>query len=1118
MAYQPKSYRKFVATAATAAIVASAVAPAASAAGFTDVPARYQDAVDFVVSKGVNGLTATTFGTGEAIKRVDAAVMIAKVLELDTEKAPAAGFTDVPARAQGAVNALKAAGITSGKTATSFDANSPITRGELAIWIQRGFKLEGSADLDFSDVSDRYAEAVKALVANEITSGVSATKFGVAQEAKRGDYAIFLHKAHLAKEAPGVVEVSGVSAINLKQVVVTFSKDVDETTAGNTANYTFASGSGVSVTAAEVNGNKVTLTVSGASQQQTADLTVEGVKVADGTVVDKTTKSVKFVDTVAPTVASVDSIGPKTIKVKFSEPLQSAPTFSLNDGTIAIVSTAFTAGSSEATLTLGTAPASGTYKLTVKDGLDYAGFKIDEVVKEFTFAVDTVAPVLTVKSASPTKVVLTSNEDITGVIDSNVEFFHTYNGVAAYKATKSVNGKEITLNFANPLPEGAFKLFLNYADEKGTQIADLWGNKVAEQTITGTVVSDTTAPTVTKVEADGNTAIKVTFSEAVSGATTAANYEIKDANGDTVAINGSITNISGNIYSIPVAALNGGSYTLTVKNIKDTSFNQNKLADYSTTVSIKDVVPPTVTDLNTSVAGTQAQLLSAKKVKIVFSEAMDKASIENKLNYLFGGAALDSKVTVTAVDNNKAVVLDFTNVASGAQTTPANKTLQVLRVADAAGNPITAASTDVLVPASVTAPLFDKAEVTGKNTIKLYFKEVITSAQAADFLVSNDNGNNYAAAGSISNEVVDGKSVITLTTTQDLPTTAANVLVKTAATVNAKNGFGTEVSLTATSAGDKYAPLATVATAVDNNLNGKVDRFTVKFSEALYVASVQDSDFTVEGYEITGVSVSGDTVTLAVKEKTTNDLAVTPKVTLVGTVEDAARNARTAQDALTAVAAQAGADAAIVANDKTVLALPLGGNADENNIKSALGTLSSAGQSGSTTITWESSLPSVLSNDGKTVIRPIYSAGDANVNFTATITKGAASDTKVFNLVVKKRDFSLVQSTTADKLFQISGDGYAGNQFTVANNFDMDADTASNDDSLTVNGITYKVTYNQTNAKATVTATGTATATATATTKTINVVKDGKTATITLNIPAVNAGDAADTVDFKITN
>jgi 5-hydroxyisourate hydrolase-like protein (transthyretin family) len=210
MAYQPKSYRKFVATAATATIVASAVAPV-SAAGFTDVSDKYKEAVDFVVEKGANGLTETSFGVSKEIKRVDAAVLLANVLELDIENAPASGFTDVPARAQGHVNALKEAGITSGKTTTKFDAESPITRGELAIWIQRGFELEGSADLAFTDVGDRYVEAVKALVTNEITNGVSDTKFGVGQNAKRGDYAIFLHEASLAVEDKAPALESGIA-------------------------------------------------------------------------------------------------------------------------------------------------------------------------------------------------------------------------------------------------------------------------------------------------------------------------------------------------------------------------------------------------------------------------------------------------------------------------------------------------------------------------------------------------------------------------------------------------------------------------------------------------------------------------------------------------------------------------------------------------------------------------------------------------------------------------------------------------------------------------------------------------------------------------------------------
>ncbi|HEY4565960.1 MAG TPA: bifunctional metallophosphatase/5'-nucleotidase, partial [Savagea sp.] len=80
------SYKKFVAGAATATLVASAIAPVAAAAdskNFTDVNDRYKDAVDYVVSKGVNGLSDTQFGVQQNIKRVDAAVFIAKALELD---------------------------------------------------------------------------------------------------------------------------------------------------------------------------------------------------------------------------------------------------------------------------------------------------------------------------------------------------------------------------------------------------------------------------------------------------------------------------------------------------------------------------------------------------------------------------------------------------------------------------------------------------------------------------------------------------------------------------------------------------------------------------------------------------------------------------------------------------------------------------------------------------------------------------------------------------------------------------------------------------------------------------------------------------------------------------
>ncbi|MEH6940275.1 S-layer homology domain-containing protein [Bacillus sp. JJ722] len=195
MAYQPKSFNKFIATAAIATLVTTVVAPAAMASSFTDVAPKYREAVDFVVAMGAEGITDTKFGVHENIKRVDAAVLLVKVLDLDYENAQASGFTDVPERAVKYVNALKEAGITNGKTKTKFDPHSLITRGELAVWIQKGFELMAKNDVPFTDVADQYKEAVAALVDHNVTKGVSATKFGTYQHAKRGDYAILLMNA-----------------------------------------------------------------------------------------------------------------------------------------------------------------------------------------------------------------------------------------------------------------------------------------------------------------------------------------------------------------------------------------------------------------------------------------------------------------------------------------------------------------------------------------------------------------------------------------------------------------------------------------------------------------------------------------------------------------------------------------------------------------------------------------------------------------------------------------------------------------------------------------------------------------------------------------------------------
>jgi hypothetical protein len=707
-----------------------------------------------------------------------------------------------------------------------------------------------------------------------------------------------------------------VSANNLKEVVVTFNKDID---AANAGTYTFDTASGLTVASKVVSGKTVTLTLTGkATQQQAADLTADGVKTVDGVAVAKTVKTVKFVDVDAPTVSGVAVTAPGVITVSFSEPLKDVPTFKVDNGQVAITNSPFLSNDGKSvSLNLGVAT-EGSHTVTVSGGMDFAGFKVESVDKAFTYVKDVTAPAFTVKSISERQLVLQFDEAISNATDANVVFSHTYKD--SYKDTVgsrvlSNDGKTLTLSFANPIPTGNVTFYLGYTTDTAAKIQDSWGNKLAATSFTANLVSDTTAPTVSKVEAVSNTSIEVTYSEAVTGADSAANYTLKDTDGKAVPF--TVALVSGNKYAVnPTSPLNGGNYTLTVKNVVDSSFNLNKLTDYTTNVSVADKVAPTIVDVNTATQGTtDVQLLTTKKVKIAFSEAMDASTITNKNNYAFNGVALDSNVTLTAVDNNKAVVLDFTNVTSGTQMTPAGQVITVGRVADAAGNYTALFSQPVTVQNNVSAPLFKEADVVDNHTVKFNFDEAITSLSAADFLISNDSGANYSPATSISVSVVDGKTVVTATTNLTLSATATGVVVTTANAATGKNAFGSTIAIANnTAVVDKFGPTALTAAAMNSINNAFVDQIVLTYSEPLYAASVQDSDFTVAGYQVTGVQVgtgsAANTVTLSVKEHTVNDLSATPSVTQVGAVEDLVRNATATSSAIVATSV----DSALLTN------------------------------------------------------------------------------------------------------------------------------------------------------------------------------------------------------------
>lgn len=241
MANQSKSYRKFVATAATASLVATALVPVASAAPantsatFTDVAPQYLDAVNYLVNNDITiGKTPTQFGTSESIIRADAATWIAKAVLTPTQLSNVkdSGFTDVPDRAKNYVDALKENNILNGISATKFGSSNEIKRGDVARILAKAYDIRGNENnVTFTDVAPQYKSAVAALFDNGITNGKKDNRFGTDDSITRGELAIWIQRLETLSLDPADITVQSATAISADKVRVTF-------TDGNTEEFT----------------------------------------------------------------------------------------------------------------------------------------------------------------------------------------------------------------------------------------------------------------------------------------------------------------------------------------------------------------------------------------------------------------------------------------------------------------------------------------------------------------------------------------------------------------------------------------------------------------------------------------------------------------------------------------------------------------------------------------------------------------------------------------------------------------------------------------------------------------------------------------------------------------
>jgi len=243
MTYKKKSYKKFVATAATATLVASAIVPAVSAASFPDVEEKHEFAtyIDAAVEAGyIKGYADGTFGINDNLKRSQVVIIIGRYLEslgYDSEAttSPWSDVTDKEVIKYG--NIVKDAGVFTGYADGTLNGNAFITRENMAVVLDRlaetvtGISLSAVAeeieDVEIADLATAnadYQASIQALRDLEIST---AENFNPKGNVKRGQFAKFIINAvetiDAIAEATPELEVESVTAIDEKTIEVTFA-------------------------------------------------------------------------------------------------------------------------------------------------------------------------------------------------------------------------------------------------------------------------------------------------------------------------------------------------------------------------------------------------------------------------------------------------------------------------------------------------------------------------------------------------------------------------------------------------------------------------------------------------------------------------------------------------------------------------------------------------------------------------------------------------------------------------------------------------------------------------------------------------------------------------------
>lgn len=467
---------------------------------------------------------------------------------------------------------------------------------------------------------------------------------------------------------PDKLMVESVVADNLVEARVMFNGEVDKDSAEKAGNYVVKGGV---VESAKLKEGYVLLTFKNPlTNKKDYELTVSNVKNAAGVAMEKATVSMRVEDNQIPEIFDVTITGPRNFVVKFSEPLQTYPTVIIKQGNNTLGSShegngTYRAYSSfqegkEYILQFGNVKSNDGY------ATDFAGYKSLYKEHTFTYAKDTVAPTVELVKATAKEVVVKFSKPVDNVDLTNGDnFAHSYSSITASEAEYDKKTDTYKATFAQYLTPGEVKIYV-MAKANGKTIQDKWGNVLADTVLMATVVKDDERPTVTAVEATSGTAgtnVKVTFSE-----------ELKDEAVKLVILDDAgkkITELTKKreesdkkvVKFFYNKELSGKTVSLVISEAKDNSVSENKMDQYTETVTFTDSELKPLRDAKVRFFKADETKNTKGFLYITFEEDMDDSALDLE-NYRVNGTYKLQGYASFLEGNRKVVAIELTSDTS----------------------------------------------------------------------------------------------------------------------------------------------------------------------------------------------------------------------------------------------------------------------------------------------------------------------------------------------------------------------------------------------------------------------------------------------------------------------